>query len=393
MEIGTIGAGVSGAHGVMARHATYAPLNVTRLTSLDELPLLREEWTALYERAVAPSPPQRFEFVSTAWLECQARGAQERVVLTARRGGELVGLWALCIERKGRRLITNPGFGAGEEYAGPLILPGPQGAEVAEALLNAALTLGDALKTTVVADHPLKNVLRRRFRIEVRVASPTVTRGDHPDFDAWLNTKTGSFRKGLRYDRRSLSKLGVLTLHHGVKGDPETLALIDWMFSEKRRWLQAKGLKSRWIEEQASSTLMRAIFARHDAEHSCFEVFALRLDNTPLAAAVCLNSRHSMELFFFVHNREFSKYSPGNLLLEDLIRICFRRNLDFDFRITQEVYKMRWANSKTEFSTIIVASNLRGALFVLSRWRNRFRVELGQARRTLIDRLKRRRAS
>ena len=162
-------------------------------------------------------------------------------------------------------------------------------------------------------------------------------RGQHHDFDAWLGDKSGSFRKGLRYDRRSLSKLGALTLHHGVKGDPETLALIDWMFSEKRRWLQAKGLKSPWIEDQTSNALMRAVFVRPDAEHSCFEVFALRFRrNSPRRRRVpAFAPMHGVILF--VHNPVFGKFSPGNLLIEDLIRVCFERGVDFDFRITQKI--------------------------------------------------------
>ena len=196
---------------VMPRTGTSRPLReavaqlkVYRLTRLDQLFLIRDEWTSLYNRAISPSPPQRFEFVVATWSHV-SDGRHE--ILAARRGDELVGLWALYTKRKLLRQATNPGFGVGEEYSGPLILSGADEINVAEKLLKEALKKCDTLKMTVSADHPIILAAKPRLRLEFSVRSPIVDVENFQDFNSWLETKSRSFRQGLRYERRRISKL------------------------------------------------------------------------------------------------------------------------------------------------------------------------------------------
>ena len=189
-----------------------ALLTVSVRADKEAILLLELEWRELYERAISPSPPQGFDF-ARALQEAVGPGGPQLLVATCYAGGRIVGLWPLLLS--GPKNIS-AGFGAGEEYSGPLIDAASDGVAVAGTLLRSLERYADVLKTTVPMDNPVRQAVRSRaWWHQHPVRSPITRLTSWPSFDAWMATKSGSFRKGLRYDRRKLAECGSLTLVDG----------------------------------------------------------------------------------------------------------------------------------------------------------------------------------
>lgn len=60
-----------------------------------------------------------------------------------------------------------------------------------------------------------------------------------------------------------------------------------------------------------------------------------------------------------------SKYSPGRLLLENLVKSAIKKGLSvFDFTVGGEVYKQQWCDSEMRLYRILEANTLRGYFYV-----------------------------
>ena len=95
--------------------------------------------------------------------------------------------------------------------------------------------------------------------------------------------------------------------------------------------------------------------------------FALDLDARPIAGGICLVSNSTLEFFVSALDPAYSKFSPGNLLIEDIVRWCLPRGLDFDFRLTADPYKLRWMDRAIPFAYYDVGQKLRGACVAVRR--------------------------
>jgi CelD/BcsL family acetyltransferase involved in cellulose biosynthesis len=329
------------------------------ITNFAELARLENEWCALYESAFNPSPPQSYYFVRASWEAFGSSPEHKFAVFTCRDAGRLVGLWAIeTTKRSGVAWLQNPGFGACEEYAGPLVADGKQGEEVTSRLLQEIGKAGDVLKVTVPENHPLCRVpFSAVSAFSHEVPSPAIKLMGVSSFEDWFNAKTGSFRNNLRRKRRKLGNVEVL---NGSQDAELSQTIIDWQFEEKRRYLVRRGMESSWIMDDRGLHLVKKLAAMAPHSVTGVEIWALLAGGVPAAGAVCFHSRISVELFMFVMNPEFSACSPGHLLLEDIARSSQERGVDFDFRITSEDYKLRWADGVVSYRTFVIALTPKG---------------------------------
>lgn len=337
--------------------------STTILTDLGSVRAVEPAWRELHSRAGIVSAAQSPEFVIAA-IEAATAFAAPRpglAIICAWRGEKLVGLWpAFREKRSGRTWLVPPGFGANEEYSGPITCPDEQESEILCALMSGAKPVADIVFFTIPAGIDAETAARRTMRLCYGhpVSSPAI---DVPadGYDGWLARKSGSFRKGLRYDRRRLEKLGSVELVDARPNCPHSNALIDWIFDEKANWARQKGHQQSWLFNDTAKNLVRNFFAGTNPSRS-LRAYALTVDGTPAAGAICLESTGSLEFFVFVINPDYSPYSPGNLLLDELVRRSFDENRAFDFRITSEDYKKRWADTQRPYVTYICATGLRG---------------------------------
>jgi CelD/BcsL family acetyltransferase involved in cellulose biosynthesis len=330
------------------------------IKNFGELAALEKEWCALYAVAFKPSPPQTYYFVRAAWEAFGPSPEHEFAVVTCRDAGRLVGVWAIeKTKRSGVAWLQNPGCGACEEYAGPLVVDGENNVEVTSRLLKEIRSIGAVVKVTVPEGHPLCRVrLSGVAALSYGVPSPAIKLKGIGSFDAWFNSKTGTFRNNLRRKRRKLP--GKVEVFDGSQDAALTQSIIDWQFEEKRRYLKRRGFSSSWVMDDRALALVKKVTAMADRSVTGVETWALLAGGVPAAGAVCFASGASVELFMFVMNPKFGACSPGHLLLEDIARSAQRRDLDFDFRITYEDYKLRWVDGVVAYVTFTIALTSAG---------------------------------
>src|SRR5262249_15822689 len=78
-------------------------------------------------------------------------------------------------------------------------------------------------------------------------------------------------------------------------------------------------------------------------------------------------SKLQIEYLIPAFDPAYAKYSPGQLLIEDILKWAFERRLDLDFRLGNQPYKETWANSTSEAVSYQFVISLRGAAFVAAK--------------------------
>lgn len=313
---------------------------------------LAEDWRGLATRH-AFSAAQGYDYIEaalSAWPDL------DPAVVVARRGEQLSGIWPLAVSTlKGVRVTRHIGCGAREEYAPPLLADDP---ETAEALLAAAKPLGHVLELYNLPPGGFSRLLSgsRGFKHRSAMTSPVLGLRGVADRSSWLAGRTASFREGIRYDRRRLARHGPVIFRE-VAAD-EARQAVDWLFDVKRRWLAARGVRSSWLFDPAARSMFTGLLARSGTG---VKGFVLQLNGQTVAASICLESANRLEGFMIGFDPAWRACSPGNLLNEDIVGWCIARGLDYDFRLTQDGYKLRWADRGDRFESFILATHPRGA--------------------------------
>ena len=350
--------------------AGAAPLRVEIIGDVEGLRRLEPAWRDLSSRVPYWSASQLYEYTATAWEVMPKDAGCSLAVIAVWRGARLAGVWPLYVRREGLVTIaTHPGLGDSGEYAGPTISDAEPG-KVAELALKEARGLADVLQVFALhSGSPLAPVIARMggLKYSNNLLSPVVAVTACETFDAWLATKSGSFRAELRNDRKRMAAQGALEFVR-MMGPDDGPALVDWLFEIKKEWLAARNISESWILQSQGRDLCKALISEPDgpdAEARPFQAFALRLDGKIAAGCICYRSSDVLEYYMTGFDPAFRAYSPGNLLIEDLARWSLRQGLDFDFRITRDAYKMRWQGRDVAYETHIVACTPKGAPRVL----------------------------
>lgn len=333
-------------------------LRVEVVRDVGGFPPLRDGWNALLKASRSFSAAQSYDYALAAWRSIPD-GEAELAIINIWRGERLICVWPLKVGRLGGLRVAMH-LGIGDEYAGPLILEDRYTRSAATLALRAALRLADTVE--IYAADPKSEFIAvaraaRNIKYRSRINSPAVAVGAAPSFDEWLAGKSKSFRQGLAYERRRLAKLGGLETVT-TSGD-DGRQLVEWLFAGKRQLLSGRGKTDSWVFRPQSEALLKRLLA--DGAAGVFGS-ALCLDGKIIAGSVCFRSSGAIEFFMTGFDPEYAAYSPGNLLIEDLARMAASEGRDFDFRVTQDAYKMRWADTFAERETIIIAATARGAI-------------------------------
>lgn len=308
---------------------------------------LRAEWDDLLRRAPKSSVALGYDYALQGWTDLPKGGGATLAVVIVRREGRLVCVWPLYVRREGLTTAAcHLGSGAREEYAGPLTVEGEDPA-VIRAALDAVRRLADrATFYSLRADSLAVEVLAQvpGFKHRWSVQSPVTSLVGIADWETWCKSASKKLRSNLRYDRKRLEALGELKFQR-MSGPVDGPRCVDWIFACKRDWLRARRMGHSWMNEAQGRDFFAALAARPPAgpgQADVVQAFALSLGDRIIAACLCLGSGDRMEYFTTAFDPEFGLYSPGNLLIEDCVRLAIQGGVDFDMRITQQAYKKRW---------------------------------------------------
>jgi CelD/BcsL family acetyltransferase involved in cellulose biosynthesis len=371
----------------------YAPgeFQVEAHASAEAFQTLEAEWDRL-AAAVGRSPSQTCAYAALAWRRVSQEAGVKLALISASHQGRLLAIWPLYLRTEGFCSVANHlGCGSNEEYAGPLIADDAEAPMIAEQLLAQAKGLADALRVYAVRpDHPMARALHadRSYRRHGLVRSPAIDAPLNQDWDSWLASRSKSFRSGLKYDRKRLSEL--LALGFVDVKDPAAIdRAVDWLFDVKAAALRENRHRKSWVYSRSNVEFFKEVVKTVPG----VKVFSLMGNDEILCSSIVFQSENLMEFFMTSYNLSYSKYSPGNLLIEDIVRICFAEKLAFDFRITGDNYKMRWKDSDHPYENFLLATSIRGAAVVLNETRRRatvaFKIATKQRLKALMVRSRR----
>jgi CelD/BcsL family acetyltransferase involved in cellulose biosynthesis len=338
---------------------------------------LRHEWGGLLPAAGAYSVALTPGYVEAAWGTTCADTGASLAVITVRRGARLVGLWPLYLSRQGGVTVANH-IGAGDsgEYSAPLVATDDDPAAIASAMLARALQLADVLSVFALkADAPLAAAIRasRTLKYSNDLPSPVVTLEDFDSLEAWLATKSGSFRQELRAGRKKLMAQGVFEFVR-MSGPQDGQDLVDWLFDMKRAWAANRRIVDSNILKEPAERFFGALLTRaptSDPADGDVRGYALRLDGRIISGCINFHSPRRLEFVMTAFDPEWRKFAPGHLMVEECVRLASQEGAVFDFRLTGDSYKLRWANRFDLYQTHILACTPRGAPRILRLEANR----------------------
>ncbi len=328
---------------------------------------LEDDWNELARSVETCHYTQTFEWAKLGWDTRDASPQDRLICATIRSGERLVAVWPFQRNRLGMATRLEPlGCGMHEEYGDPLMAADVDPGEICRELMAMLRPMADVIEVPfVLQDGPARQVLEKAgvFHIPNPLDSYMIERRGIESFDDLLQTYSSKFRTNLKQGRKRLQKLGDLRfeLPEDFTSSVET---IDWVIDEKRRWLLRMDKSSPWLGKgEARAFFVAACMKR--GELGRVGLFRLTLDGKPIAAFLTMIDRARIELLTTSFDPDYARYSPGMLIIEDVVRWCFERGLDFDMRILRMDYKERWSNAQTVRIQYRVPLTMKGGLVLL----------------------------
>jgi len=347
-----------------------------RVTLVEELESLRDEWPAVFENDPTATPFASFEWQS-AWCRHWAEGGTPWM-LAVRDGERLVGLAPFLLRtRGGLRYLTGLGVGVGN-YWDIIAAPDDRERVVTEvaAALGRRTSEWDALFMDKLPEESTTMAALRgaglRLGNTTQLTSPRIELPT--SFDDYL---AGVSSKRRREIRRSLQKLdaGELTIHE-VNGPEELRVAIERWQALKVQWWTSRGLP---LDPEHSSR--RFLDFTVDAltamvPRGLAAVWELRRGEEIVSINIGLTDELAYYGWLFGFDSRFEDLRPGHMLIAYGIRWSVEQGLRYyDFMLGAESYKYHYAPRDRAVLTVTVGSH---------RLRSRATVGLSRARRAAL---------
>ncbi|HJO55408.1 MAG TPA: GNAT family N-acetyltransferase, partial [Candidatus Scalindua sp.] len=151
-----------------------------------------------------------------------------------------------------------------------------------------------------------------------------------------------------------------------VAGDCHDVEMLtSKMIEQKSRRYQETRVRNLFEDDKYRSFYLDT--AKELARTGIVHVSGLFLDETIIAVHWGLIFR---DRFYYImpsyEGGSWAKYSPGRLLQEHLIKLCFDSGIKiFDFTVGDDSYKYNWADNKMELYEYYEPVNLKGKQYIL----------------------------
>jgi CelD/BcsL family acetyltransferase involved in cellulose biosynthesis len=358
-------------------------LTVEIARSTAELDKLEAPWDELVQAIPDCSLSQTFRYSRVAWSTIAEPRGDRLAVLSVWRADELMLVWPLHIQsRWSRTLVRNLGNTSAQEYDGPAVRPGGHAEEALAAAVAEAARLGDLLAVYQFPGDslPVRSRLRRALTYTNSKKSPVARRPDGGDFDTWLKGRPQKLRWEMRRNVKRLEGVGTLRFDTSDSDPAFGHDAIDWIFARKREWLARRQLTAPWISDGSGERFFHELLAQTRSDTTLrLLVVGLTLDDELVSASVCYRSGRTLEGFIMAFDESRSSLGPGNVLMQECVRLAFDLGLDFDFRVNPYGYKLRLADDMATYCTQYVPCTAIGLPSVA--WRHARRTYGGLKRR------------
>ena len=325
---------------------------------------LADDWCALFERAGGPQHVFQSYGFAALWAEIflgdtpaePPKGGCRLAIVTARRAGRLVLVWPLVAQRQlGRRVLSWLGAPIAQ-YGDVLLDP----AEPALPLLRAAY---GHVRTVLAPDILRLRKVRQDASIAAFLADIGTTSSEHAEAplvtlaaggSPFEDRQGGKARKNRRRLMRRLEESGRVAWVDAT-GTPAAIALVEAAVTCKRDWLARHGLLSAALADPRFEQFMKAAAGTNDRDTG-FAVFALRLDDRPIAVALGFTCRQRLMLHLITQCEDVERFGAGVLNLEAILRQAEAAGLQaVDLLPPKADYKLDWADG-----CVAVADHVHG---------------------------------
>jgi len=345
-----------------------APYKIHIIETLNDFKAIRHEWEELEAASEEHSLCLTYGFCELSAARVIAKGGFVAVVMVYAHH-DLLAIWPLAIHRKGMlRIAGVMTSGNLEEYGGPLIKGRATAPVVAECVRAAMQVPADVLEIPFIQNGSLlqealesspQPLVLRLLPQRLNVL-PGYSIGLR-EFDKWedfTDTLSPSLRRNLKRYRKGLSSMGSTEFGWCTTLD-DAVAVLTWLFANKRRWAEVRGLNSKYLMENEVRDFF--IELAHQTDLSTVPLVAfIKVNGVPIAASINLVGPQTLEYWIFTYDEAYSRYSVGNLLTEFVAKWTHANGRDFDMRTFYNEYKTYWVNRETRHQTRCVLLTARG---------------------------------
>lgn len=360
------GASVIPKENLMAAETVRRSVRFEIITDVKALLSLKPHWENLFRKSTDRNLSQSFEWCFNSWkirselqqqkLCCLVGWVDERVVI----------IWPLVCQRRALWSFARPLGTETTEYADVLVEDAPEADHWISLALKElrASCRSDVITLPIVrAGSRLHRVLFRERPISVEPFSVSSVSWDgFHEWDNYYRSLHREFRYSLRSRRRRLTEHGTVTFE-AVAEHGQYSSILDWLFLHKTDWLERTNQSSPWQDTEIYKKQLMAAAAENSTAGRVI-MFVLKLKDEIVAAALGRISQSSAETVVASFDQNFSKYGPGQLLYEDILKWAFERRLELDFRVGDEPYKRSWANRNSEAATFRFINSIWGVAFI-----------------------------
>jgi CelD/BcsL family acetyltransferase involved in cellulose biosynthesis len=316
-------------------------LDVAVIGSERQFLALSGEWDTLFKGAPLATPFQSWSWLSAWW---SAYGAPRVLrVITVRRGGQLVGVLPLMLDRRfGRARLEFVGTGLSDHLDG-LVLEGME-AEVVAAWVRALRALGGWTVVDLQEVRPSAVVwgLYERWSLAVAIPQSTCLEISVAPWDEVLATMSRNARKSMRRSVRAADKAGVVVR---PVSSADAGPVIDTMLEQHRaQWAErTESITDEHLSDRFHAFLREAVIGMVQREQAALIEF--RDDDERLATNLFLIGQDYVgDYMYSATPRALDEFSIAPLYTRAGLQLAEERHLPtLDLLRGDEPWKRRWA--------------------------------------------------
>jgi CelD/BcsL family acetyltransferase involved in cellulose biosynthesis len=353
------------------------------VTDIGRLFSLKPHWDKLCHRSNDYNFSQSFQWCSASWNIMVLPRQRQLYCLVGWLDNSIVLLWPFVNVRRGLWSMLRPLASDTTVYSDVLVENGPQSdLWVALAWQKLRTTSNSDIISLpfVKTNSRLHRLLSQERPMSAWVHSTSsVNWGGNREWESYYRSLKRDFRYSLRSRRHRLTERGKLSFE-AVTNHEQFPPILDWLFTHKTEWINRTRQRSPWQDGELYKEFLIRIAAER-SEIGTIILFVLKFDDQIIAAVLARISKFTVESFIAAFDRAYTKYGPGQLLYEDILKWALERRLEFDFRMGDEVYKRDWTNLESKVITYRFINSTWGAVFSLA---SRCRWKLQSLRRRLL---------
>ena len=181
--------------------------------------------------------------------------------------------------------------------------------------------------------------------------------------DSWDIFKSKISKKKIKENARkikSLESLGILKFIYNIKKEEQKI--IDKTIKLKSTQYYNTGVRNIFNDTNVRSFYQSLAYVENDLIQS--DISALKFRNEYIATHIGMIYSNRYYYLMPTYSDEYSYYSPGRILLQNLIEESIHKKIKiFDFMVGEEAYKRKWSDSEFIIFSSVVAKSFKGYLY------------------------------